>query len=74
MVLNLPLMDIAPAIIIFEAIHISKERLRKTFRYLHSFDYYTLRYGQNGLAFKLDILKSIPEEGLNAWGRQMKPK
>ena len=68
---NLPLREISPAIIIFEAIHLPKKRLIAAFQFLHGHDYYTTRYGQNGLAFKRDILPRIPVKARGDWTQRM---
>lgn len=68
---NLPLESIAPSLIIFEAIHLSKKRLVATFKFLHKHDYYTTRYGQNGLALRLSALRGIPENLRGSWTKKM---
>lgn len=71
---NLPLHEISPSIIIFEAIHLSKQKLKSSLKYLHSHDYYTTRYGQNALAFKLSILPAIPAGVRGSWTKMMLDK
>ena len=71
---NLPLSEISPAIIIFEAVHLPKKQMEATFKYLHKYDYYTTRYGQNGVAFKLSILSQIPINMRGAWTKKMLAK
>lgn len=68
---SLPLGTMQPALIIFEAIHLSKKRLVATFKFLHGHDYYTTRYGQNGLAFKLPLLAGIPASMRGPWTKKM---
>ena len=74
MVQNLPLHRISPALIIFEAVHLSKKKLVATFEFLHLHGYYTTTYGQNGLALRLPVLQGIPMGLRGAWTRKMLAK
>lgn len=68
---NLPLDSISPDLVIFEAVHLSRKKLITTFQFLHQHNYYTTRYGQNGLAFKKDVLRRIPPQSRGQWARAM---
>lgn len=60
--MSLPLETISPALITYEYVLLSQENFDKALDYVHKFGYTTCVWGQNIVAFQLDMMGQAAEK------------